>query len=407
MHYKISIQQILFLLILFLNSIPAYSQFEEIDIYQTQIDPVSGIRVLSKDSSYSINMRFRMQNRFEAEADDVNEPWSIDRHVFVTRRLRLRSDGFVLNKQLRYAFQLSFTRGDQDFNTTGIPNIVRDAMVFYKPNNYLEVGFGLTKLPGNRQRVISSGEQQFVDRSILNSMLNIDRDHGIFIRLKDETIKTPYRLHLAWSNGTGRNYDEKSGGSALTVKGEWLPLGNFKYKGDYFDGDFVGEEKPKLSFSSAYSYNQNAIRTGGQIGKPLFESSDMSTFFADMLFKYNGIAVFAEFAQRDANVPFSFSPDDITEVSFIYKGYANNIQLSYQNRKHHEIAFRWARFNPHNDIIKYQPELNDYTLGYTYYARFHRVKIQADFTFRNANSTIPSVKSQDYWLYRFQIEMGI
>jgi len=347
-----------------------------------------------------------MQNRFEAEADNIEEPWGIDRHVFLTRRFRLRSDGFVINKYFRYAFQLSFTQGDQDFATTGIPNLVRDAMVFYKPNNYLELGFGLTKLPGNRQRVISSGEQQFADRSILNSLLNVDRDHGIFIRLKNDELAMPVRVHFAWTNGTGRNYDEKSGGSALTGKFEWLPLGNFKFKGDYYDGDFVGETKPKLSFSTAYSYNSNAIRTGGQTGKPLYTPSDISTFFLDMLFKYQGFAVFTEFALRDAENPVTSNLAD-GNIRFINKGNATTIQLSYQTRKHHELAFRWARFTPHKDIETQTAELNDFTLAFTKYVRFHRVKVQADITFRNANSPISTVKAQDYWLYRFQIEMGI
>jgi hypothetical protein len=382
----------------------AFAQFEEIDIYQTQIDPVSGIRVLSKDSSYSINMRFRMQNRFEAEADDVNEPYYWDRHVFLTRRFRLRSDGYVVNPTFRYAFQLSFTQGDQDFNTTGIPNLVRDAMVFYKPNNEWEIGFGLTKLPGNRQRVISSGEQQFVDRSILNSMLNVDRDHGLFIRYKDEEARLPYRVHLALTNGTGRNYDERTGRTAVTGKIELLPLGEFKFKGDYFDGDFVHEEKPKLSLSLAYSHNADAIRTGGQIGRPLYGVSDINTLFMDALFKYKGVAIFAEFAQRDANNPVTFEAGN-PDPRFVFKGYAGNLQISYQTKKHHEIAFRWAHFSPDNQIKPYQAELNDFTLGYTKYVRFHRVKIQADVTYRDAASDILPVN--DYLLYRFQIEMGI
>ncbi|TNE68758.1 porin [bacterium] len=384
--------------------ITASAQFEEIDIYQTQIDPVSGIKVLSKDSSYSINMRFRLQNRFEAEADDVDQPYKWDRHVFLTRRFRLRSDGYVVDKTFRYAFQLSFTQGDQDFATTGLPNIVRDAMVFYKPNNKFEIGFGLTKLPGNRQRVISSGEQQFVDRSILNSMLNVDRDHGIFFRYKEEKVKIPFRLQLALSNGTGRNYDEKTAGFAATGKLELLPLGEFKYKGDYFDGDFVHEEKPKLSLAVAYSLNKDAVRTGGQIGKALYGESDINTLFADVLFKYRGWAFMGEFALRDASNPVTFDGVNPTP-RFVYTGNANNIQLSYQSKKHHEVALRWARFTPNKDIEVYQAKLNDVTLAYTKYVRFHRVKVQADITYRNAHSNV--VTTTDYWLYRFQIEMGI
>ena len=46
---------------------------------------------------------------------------------------------------------------------------------FYKN---LSIKLGQGKLPGNRERVISSGNLQFVDRSRLNSRFNIDRDFG-------------------------------------------------------------------------------------------------------------------------------------------------------------------------------------------------------------------------------------
>jgi len=124
------------------------------------------------------------------------------------------------------------------------------------------------------------------------------------------------------------------------------------------------------------------------------------------LFKYQGFAVFTEFALRDAENPVTSNLAD-GDIRFINKGNANNIQLSYQTRKHHELAFRWARFTPHKDIETQTAELNDFTLAFTKYVRFHRVKVQADITFRNANSPISTVKAQDYWLYRFQIEMGI
>jgi hypothetical protein len=41
--------------------------------------------------------------------------------------------------------------------------------------------FGQTKLPGNNQRVVSSGSLEFTDRTINNSRFNIDRDFGLFL----------------------------------------------------------------------------------------------------------------------------------------------------------------------------------------------------------------------------------
>jgi hypothetical protein len=52
---------------------------------------------------------------------------------------------------------------------------------FYKPTKI--VGFGQTKLPGNNQRVVSSGSLEFTDRTINNSRFNIDRDFGLLIIL--------------------------------------------------------------------------------------------------------------------------------------------------------------------------------------------------------------------------------
>ena len=46
-------------------------------------------------------------------------------------RLRLRFDGYILSDKLTYYLQLSFSRGDQDWDNTHIPNVVRDAMVYY------------------------------------------------------------------------------------------------------------------------------------------------------------------------------------------------------------------------------------------------------------------------------------
>jgi phosphate-selective porin OprO/OprP len=65
--------------------------------------------------------------------------------------LRLRFDGFVGNSKFLYAIQLSFAPGDVGEIQEGENiNIIRDAVLFYRPNNNWSVGFGQTKLPGNR-----------------------------------------------------------------------------------------------------------------------------------------------------------------------------------------------------------------------------------------------------------------
>jgi phosphate-selective porin OprO and OprP len=118
-----------------------------------------GIGIYPADSLFSFNLRFRMQNRAGISLGEGG----IDELEARVRRLRLRFDGFVLRPNISYIIQLSFTRGDMDWENTEFPNVIRDAMIFYKPSEKIQVGFGQTKLPGNRQRVNSSGDLQFVD----------------------------------------------------------------------------------------------------------------------------------------------------------------------------------------------------------------------------------------------------
>ncbi|MDF2449129.1 MAG: phosphate-selective porin [Bacteroidota bacterium] len=130
----------------------------------------SGLGFTTPDSSYSVNIRFRMQNRFLMNTKDEEhlEPGSWEARV---RRCRLSFAGHVVNQKWNYYLQLSFSRGDMDWSDADAsiqntsPNVVRDAMIFYRPVRNLQFGFGQGKLPGNRQRVISSGAQQFYDRS--------------------------------------------------------------------------------------------------------------------------------------------------------------------------------------------------------------------------------------------------
>ncbi len=66
--------------------------------------------------------------------------------------------------------------------TSNAPRYILDAVIKYNFSENFELWFGQTKLPGNIERVISSGNLQQVDRSLLNSRFNIDRDMGIQLR---------------------------------------------------------------------------------------------------------------------------------------------------------------------------------------------------------------------------------
>lgn len=367
-----------------------------------------GLGITSPDSLFMLNIRFRIQNRF-AFATTSEEDLNISEVEARVRRMRLRFDGFIYNPKLTYVIQLSFSRGDMDFDDTGFPNVVRDAIVLYAINKHFTIGLGQTKLPGNRQRVNSSGDLQLPDRSIVNSTFNVDRDFGLQLYYNNKLGFMHYVLRGALTSGEGRNVTKSDRGLAYTGRLELLPLGTFTNGGDYFEGDLVREPKPKISIGLTYSDNENAIRTGGQLGVflPPGEQRDIETKMADFLLKYNGWALASEYLNRSTINPAILTDPVNLKYTYIYKGHGFNVQGSYLTKKNWELVGRFSEVKPDMELATLTPYIKQYTLGTTKYVRGHRVKLQGDITLEERDWLTNSRPDSKNWQVRFQVEAGI
>jgi hypothetical protein len=363
-----------------------------------------GLGIISPDSLFMLNIRFRIQNRLALTTASETD-LSIESVEARTRRLRLRFDGFIYTPRLNYVLQLAFTRSDMDYDDTGFPNIIRDAMILYNFNEHIAVGLGQTKLPGNRQRVNSSGDLQLADRSIVNSTFNIDRDFGVQFYYNNSIKKFYYVLRAAISSGDGRNITSSDRGLAYTGRLELLPFGKFTNGGDYFEGDLAREPRPKLSFGITHSSNQNAIRTGGQLGKFLYEPRDITTNMMDLLIKYNGWAFAGEYLKRDALNP--VTQNETGDKRFVYTGHGLNFQGSYLFKSNYEITTRYSQVRPDSEIQSLDEKVQQYTIGATKYIRGHRLKLQTDLTYETNDWLAETAPDHDNWQLRFQIEAGI
>ena len=364
-----------------------------------------GIGITSPDSLYQLNLRFRMQNRVTYIEND-GENGGYDAQI---RRLRLRFDGYVINPKFLYAIQLSFAPGDVGEIKDGENiNIIRDAVFMYRPNNHWNISFGQTKLPGNRQRVNSSGGLQLTDRSINNGKFTIDRDFGFQIHNMNEfKDKFSYNFKGAVSTGEGRNSTEKpDDGIAVTGKIELLPLGAFTKDGTYFEGDIIREKKPKLMFSGAFQQNNHARRTQGQLGNDLFEKRTMKSVLLDAMFKYNGWAAMSSYMSRSTTKnAVTFDPDDITNSNYAFVGNGFDYQVSYNTKSNYEFITRYSIQKVGKDIREYVPNSKQLSFGLTRYIWQHTFKLQSELTFDTLEYLDGTTKNN--WYLRFQVEIGI
>ncbi|TYR36546.1 porin [Sphingobacterium phlebotomi] len=387
------------------------SQAQERDDRATILN-FKGIQYMSKDSLFYTNFRFRMQNRLGF--NNVLDNEDNDKFDARIRRLRLRMDGYIYTPKISYSIQLAFTRGDQDFDDSGVPNIVRDAVVFYNFSDDFYISFGQNKLPGNRQRVNSSSQLQFADRSLVNSNFTVDRDFGVSFNLSKKIGQMPFNAKAAISTGEGRAALGTDNGLAYTGRVEFLPFGNFTNDGDYSEGDIEREETPKLSIGGGYSYNDRTTREGGQLGRYVKNPFTLKTSFADAIFKYSGFAYQVEYMRRDVDNPFNTVDDQFNqidgpedELTYAQKGWGVNQQASYLLNKGYEIATRYTYIKPHQQLRDYEDQLDVIELGLTKYVKAHRLKFQINANYTVPNGDFGNNNSKNAWGGTFQIELGI
>lgn len=348
-----------------------------------------GLTIIAADSSMKFNATFRMQSLWNAQRSlEEGAEWNTN---LLIRRARLKFKGWAVNPRLKYKVELALSNNDlntgSDFDqTSGAPKIILDAVLKYKAHKYLEIWAGQTKLPGNRERVISSQALQMVDRSLLNSRLNIDRGIGLQFRSAFKIGQSEIRPMFSWDLGEGRNITTGNiGGYSYTGRVEVLPFGAFASKGDYVGSDLKREKTPKLAMGLSYNYNVGASKQK-QSGKFLVDidgdylQNNLETFFADMMFKYQGFSLMGEYAHRIvANM--SDIGDNLEQLvdangRSYYTGDAINIQAGYLLKNNIEMSARYTKISP--DRIASFTGTDEYTLGLSKYIVGHNLKIQTD-----------------------------
>ena len=367
-----------------------------------------GIQFMSKDSSSFMKMNFRFQNLMSNTWQATDGTLTDVETKMLIRRSRLKFGGYAVSPKLRYKVELGLSNRDigggssSEFSTTA--NLILDAWVAWDFYKNFTIQFGQSKLPGSRERIISSADLQFVDRSLLNSRYNIDRDFGW--QLKHHfTIGSKFIVKetFAFSQGEGRNVTAGNfDGSDFTFKLEFLPFGAFQKKGEYIGSAIKYEKSPKLAVGISYDHNQNAVRTRGQLGSFIKDSegnylgNTLNTTFIDLMFKYQNWSLMTEYAQKSTGDKSPFVIDtqgDLVGTFFTGTGY--NIQAGYLFNSKWEVAGRYTTISPTEGVAS---DIVQYTLGINKFIVGHKVKVQTDFTY------IAVASSTDEFVWRTQVE---
>ena len=353
------------------------------------------INFVAKDSSFSVKFAPRIQSRFESKWNYDGDAYEASELNFLVRRARLKFDGFAVTPKLKYKIELGLSNRDisgaNAFNRN-TPRYILDAVVMWNFYQNFELWAGQTKLPGNIERVVSSANLQLIDRSLLNSRFNIDRDMGIQLRHKSKLGSTfVTREKFSISQGEGRNITEgNEGGLQYTTRLELLPFGEFASKGDYSQGDLKREKSLKTMIGITYDYNRNAVKNRSNLGSYMFRAdgslfeTDITTLFVDTMIKYSGFSLMGEYAYRRADKIEATEMDGSKTGAVVGAGSAVNVQSSYLFKNNVEMVVRYTAldFEP----ITRLSDLKQLTFGVSKYVVGHSLKVQTDLSFSQSDN---------------------
>jgi hypothetical protein len=337
--------------------------------------PGKGVEINSEDENFQLRIRVRVQllytlvkgNLGPREADEPEEL----RNDFRIRRARFIFQGHAFGKNNHYKLEIDPTRPD---------NVVLDYYLDFTQQKNIEVRVGQYKISSNRERVISSGNLQMVDRSAVNAEFSLDRDIGIDLRSRDFLGLNKMRYVLGISAGNGiNNFHFQDFGMVYLVRLEYLPLGIFD---DYSEVDF-DRTGPRLSIGATYAYFLHAEKQLGMVGAPFADGGTANYQFgyADLMFKVRGFSLLSEFALRNGTRIVGDAVDengDPIDPTLARNGWGWMAQAGYLIPKIRlEFAGRGSIIRAIGSETSLVPR-NGVTFSASWYFFQHPIKIQAD-----------------------------
>lgn len=348
-----------------------------------------GFKFETNDGKFSTALAWRGQLRFTTP--DNGDPRQLgnftgdSQNTFEARRLRMKIGGHAYEKWLKYYFEVDLqpTR-DVDASSSNASTRVIDWRADIAKYDFATLRVGQWKINYNRERVDSSGKQQFVERSIANRVFTIDRQVGA--QLTGRLLKgTPADFNY-WAGvytGEGRGVENEDNNLMTMARLQWNPFGR-ELKWQQTDVEFT--EKPTASISIATASNTgrctrwSSSGCGNLDGFASASSSansnnryDVDQWQQGSAFKYRGFSWQQEYHVKDVD-------DNDTGTSSRLKGGYAQAGYFFIPRQF-ELAARYARVEePNRDNIAFENVREEFTIGANWFmfGAGHNNKLTAD-----------------------------
>jgi hypothetical protein len=330
-----------------------------------------GLDIRSRDGNYHVHIDWRAQLRFtNRDFDDPIAPNPESKEGdFAVNRARFKMGGHAYRQWLTYYFEYDFPR-----------SALLDLRFTLQAYDELRLRVGQWKIPYNRERVDSSGKQQFAERSVVTPWFTLDRQQGaaLFGRLWQGTRADSW-YNLGVFSATGR------GGSGSVeqpmVLGRWQ--WNFLKRDLPFSQSDIGfRQQPAGSIALAGAGWQGpytSFSTKGASGLPGSPVGSRDTYkvrqaLLETAFQYRGFSWQQEYHWKSIDNTETGTITDL-EGWYAQAGYFFHA-LFPKFPKPLEVALRIARVDT-NAATDFDTE-KEATLVFNWFFSGHRNKLTLD-----------------------------
>jgi len=348
-----------------------------------------GFRFETADGNWQTNLLWRSQLRFTTPS--TGDPRKLSnfnddsQNTFEARRIRMKIGGHAYQPWLKYYFEVDLqpTRDSDDSSSKASTRVI-DWRADIAKYDFATLRVGQWKINYNRERVDSSGRQQFVERSIANREFTVDRQVGAQLTgrlFKGSAADMRYVAGVYTGEGRGVSNDDNN----LMTMGrlQWNMFGReLKFR----QTDVEYTEKPTGSFSIGAASNTGKCTRWSSSGCGNidgFSSAssaangqyDVDQWTQGSAFKYKGFSWQQEYHNKDIDDNIDPTQSGDIKGGYMQAGYFfHNIMPAFP--KQLELATRYARVE--QEAAGVDSKREEYTIGANWFISGHNNKITAD-----------------------------
>lgn len=336
----------------------------------------NGLTYSTADNQYSVQIRGRAQFRFASpgagQPNDIGDFIAESGNQFDINRARLKVGGHAVREWVKYYWEYDAA----DSRTL-------NATIALEKYDGLKVKFGQWKVEYSRERSVSSGGQQMMDRSIINRVFTLDRQQGVSVYGHiDEGGAANFNYWTALLTGSGRGeYHNHDGNPMYAGRFQWNFLGK---ETGFKNSDIKRTPEPAAAVAVAGAKYRSIYTRFSSSGPGALDNIDIGEtpdqydvkqYLVDGAFFYQGFNAQGEYHEKEVTDRINGNRQTTLRGYYVQAGYFLNEQFAWWPAQL-EVAARYATYDPKtgDDGDRFYER----TLAFNWFIDGHNNKVTAE-----------------------------